>query len=208
MKKLMILLLFLVMFSIKNIDVKADSDYQAFESIEIYEGKFLKDYTKSEYKSYYKKVSKRKFAGWRINVVHEDLKVVYKTETIFSYYNDGTTSIKYEYKFEGTNTSSRSITSTGEIGINVTGPIKQFKGGLDAKLKITSTYETTNKETETFKMQMEIDPQTMTNLYIHGEGLITNGVACRYFMWIPFEKGGFEVFVITTQYYRMEKVKI
>ena len=91
MKKLMILLLFLVMFSIKNVDVKADSDYQAFESIEIYEGKFLKDYTKSEYKSYYKKVTKRKFAGWRINVVHEDLKVVYKTETIFSYYNDGTT---------------------------------------------------------------------------------------------------------------------
>ncbi|PKK87687.1 MAG: hypothetical protein CVV63_00195 [Tenericutes bacterium HGW-Tenericutes-8] len=208
MKKWMILLLILVMCSIKKVSIRADTDYQAFESIEIYEGKFLKDYTKAEYKSYYKKVTKRKFTGWRINIVHEDLKVVYKTETIFSYYNDGTTPIKYEYKFEGSNTSSRSITSTGEIGINVSGPIKVFKGGLDAKLKITSSYETTKKETETFKMTMDIDPQTMANLYIHGEGLITNGVACRYWFWIPFDKGGFEVFVITTQYYRMEKVKI
>ena len=55
---------------------------------------------------------------------------------------------------------------------------------------------------------MQVDPQTMANLFVMGEGKITNGVASRYLFWLELEKGGFEVFVITTQYYRLEKVKI
>lgn len=208
MKKLLCILVTLALLSLSKTIIKADSDYQAFESIEIFEGKFLKQYTKDEYSTYYKKTNKRMFSGWRTHIVNDSSKVTYKTETIFSYYNDGITAIDYEYKFEGSYSSSRSITSTGQIGVNLSGPIKKFKGGLDASLKVVSSYETTKKESETFKIKLQIDPGTMANLYIHGEGLITNGVACRYWFWIPFEKGGFEIFVITTQYYRMEKVQI
>ena len=140
--------------------------------------------------------------------VYEDVKVTYKTETIFSYHNDGTTPITYDYKFEGTKTSTRSITSTGDIDVSVSGSVQKFKGGLDASLKNTQSYETTEKQTETFKMSMQIDPQTMANLYIYSESKITNGVAKRYIFWIGFDQGGFEVFNITTQYYRLEKVRI
>ncbi|MDY0209961.1 MAG: hypothetical protein RBQ91_00960 [Acholeplasma sp.] len=208
MKKWVLLVVVLLLITSRGVSLHADTDYQSFESIEITDGKFLKDYTKSEYKNYYKKVVKRRFAGWNVNIVHEDLKVTYKTETIFSYYNDGLTAIDYEYKFEGTKTTSRSITSSGQIGINASGTVKKFKGGLDASLKITSTEEESEKENETWKIKMQIDPGTMANLYIHGEGKITNGVAARYLFWFLLEKGGFEIFTVTTQYYRLEKVQV
>ena len=41
-----------------------------------------------------------------------------------------------------------------------------------------------------------------------GEGLISNGVAANYLFWIRTAKGGYEVFTVTTQYYRLEMVKI
>ncbi len=208
MKKCLILYILMLLCAFKAIQIKADSDYLAFESITINEGKFLSDYSDEEYKTYYKKVNKRRFAGWNIHYVYKDIKVTYKTKSIFSYYNDGVTPIEYNYKYESTNTSSRNITSTGSIGINVSGPVKKFKGNLDASLKITSTTETTSKETETWTVKMQVDPQTMANLYVVGEGKITNGVASRYLFWLELEKGGFEVFVVTTQYYRLEKVKI
>ncbi len=208
MKKYWILCLFVLVYGLQGFKIKADSDYLSFESITIYEGKFLSDYTDAEYKTYFKEVNKRRFAGWNVHYVYNDLKVTYKTKSIFSYYNDGTTAIEYNYKFESNYTTSRNITSTGTIGISMSGPIKKFKGNLDASLKITSTTETTRKETETWTVKMQVDPQTMANLYVVGEGKITNGVASRYLFWLELEKGGFEVFVITTQYYRLEKVKI
>ncbi len=208
MKKGLIIYILLLLCAFKGVMIQADSDYLAFESISIFDGKFLSDYTESEYKTYYKEVNKRRFAGWNVHYVYKDLKVTYKTQSVFSYYNDGSTPIEYSYKYENSHTSTRNITSSGSIGINVAGPIKKFKGNLDASLKITSTTETSDKSSETWNIKMQVDPQTMANLYIAGEGKITNGVAARYLFWIELEKGGFEVFVVTTQYYRLEKVKI
>ncbi|MBM7453247.1 hypothetical protein JN09_000572 [Acholeplasma morum] len=208
MKKYMIVLLVLITVSFRGVTLNADADYESFESIEMPEGIFLKDYTKENYKEYYKKVTKRRFAGWNVFIVTEDAKVIYRTETIFSYHNDGSTAIDYEYKYDGTKSTSRSITASGTIGINASGTVKKFKGGLESSIKKTSNVETSSKENETWKIKMQVDPGTMANLYIHGEGKITNGVAAKYAFWILLEKGGFEVFVVTTQYYRLEKVKI
>lgn len=208
MKKYMMICILLMWMMIWSMRVEANADYLAFESITLNEGQFLSEYTESDYKSYLKKVDKRRFAGWNIHYVHRDLKVTYKTESVFSYYNDGTTPIEYTYKFESNYTTSRNITSTGSIGINMSGPVKKFKGNLDSSLKITASTESTRKEVESWQLKMQVDPQTMANLYVVGEGKITNGVASRYLFWIELEKGGFEVFVITTQYYRLEKVKI
>lgn len=161
----MCILVSLALLSLSKTIIKADSDYQAFESIEIFEGKFLKQYTKDEYNTYYKKTNKRMFSGWRTYVVNDSSKVTYKTETIFSYYNDGKTAIDYEYKFEGSYSSSRSITSTGQIGVNLSGPIKKFKGGLDASLKVVSSYETTKKKVRHLKLNYKLT-QGQWQIYI------------------------------------------
>lgn len=208
MKKWFLFLLVLLCITVNNSTLKADSDYKAYQEIELESGKFLSEYTEKEFKEYYKKVNKRKFFGWRVYEVHKDKKVTYKTETLFSYYNDGTTPIEYTYKRTKKESHSQSLSSTGSIGIDASGSVAKFKGGLSASLKITETekYDASNQEETTYKAS--IDPGTMLNLYIAGEGKISNGVACKYVFWIRNKRGGYEVFTITTQYYRLEKIKI
>ena len=67
MKKYWILCLLVLVYGLQGIKIKADSDYLSFESITIYEGKFLSDYTEAEYKTYFKEVNKRRFAGWNVH---------------------------------------------------------------------------------------------------------------------------------------------
>jgi len=208
MKKWFILLLMVCMYTTSKFNIEANADYKNFESIRLKSGKFLKDYSKEDYNTYYKKVTKRKFYGWRSYEVHSDLKVTYKTETYFSYYNDGTTPIKYTYTMKRKQVDSMSLSSSGSIKVSLSGPIKKFKGGLDSQLKLDYQHKSSSELQEEFKVNVDVDPQTMMNLYVYGEGLISNGVAANYIFWIRSALGGYEVFTITTQYYRLEKVRI
>lgn len=207
MKKIFLVLLFVFMFSFK-VDVKADSNYKSYESLTLDSGKLLSEYTSGEFKTYYKKVGKRRFYGWRIHKVNTDVKVRYKTETLFSYFNDGDTPIKYTYQMKKKDVKQQSLSSTGSISVSVGGTVDKFKAGLDESLKITQTSSHTKEMQEDFKLELQVDPGTMLNLYIMGEGKITNGVAAYYVFWLRNMRGGFEVFTITTQYYRLEKVRI
>lgn len=208
MKKWFLFLCLLVLVTTKNSLLRADSDYKAFQEIEIESGKFLSDFTTKEFNEYYKKVTKRRFWGWKVNTINKDVKVTYKTETLFSYFNDGTSDIEYSYKLSKKSVTSRSLSSTGSISVDASGPIQKFKGGLDASLKIVDTSKYEKTETEETSYKAKVDAGTMLNLYIAGEGKITNGVACNYMFWIRTQKGGFEMFVVTTQYQRLEKVRV
>lgn len=208
MKKWFLFLFVVVLFTLARQDVRASSDYHNFESISLKSGKFLKDYTDKEYKEYYKKVTKRKFYGWKIYEVHKELKVTYKAETFFSYYNDGTTPIKYTYSLKKKQLKTQDISSSGSVKVSISGPIKKFKGGLDTTLKMDYSSKSSDETTEETKLTIDVDPGTMLNLYMYGEGKITNGVAANYLFWIRNALGGYEIFNVTTQYYRLEKVKI
>lgn len=208
MKKWYCILLLLVLYTITTKELLSNSDYENYQEITIHEGKFLTDFSKKEYETYYKKVKKRKFSGWNIHKVTENAGVSYKAETVFSYYNDGTTPIEYTYEYEKKESSNINITSTGSISISASGTIKKFKGGLDTSLKLTYEDKSSLNEKETWKIKLQVDPGTMANLYTYGEGKISNGVAARYLFWILVDKGGYEIFTVTTQYYRLEKVQI
>lgn len=208
MKKWFLFLMLVLTFTIKESVVKADADYKSYEEITIYGGKFLSDFTDSELKKEYKKVDKRKFWGWRINEVNKDCKVVYKTETLFSYLNDGYSPINYEYSTKSKRTKSVSLSSTGTISIDLSGTVEKFKGGLSTSLKIVETEKEDFENIEETKLKTSVDPGTMLNLFIMGEGKITNGVAVNYRFWLKRYRGGFEVFTVTTQNFRLEKVKV
>jgi hypothetical protein len=207
MKQIAIVLLILFMPLLFGL-VLADDDYQRFESMDLTSGMLLKDYSKTDYKRYYKEVDKRRFFGWRVNKVYEDIKVSYVTETLFSYYNDGYTPIEYSYDFVFEKTSKINVSATGSIALKQGKKEGAFANNLDAALKITAAYDSTEKTKETIKIALDVDPGTQVNLYIYGEGTITNGVAARYFFWFRLARGGFEVFTVTTQYHRLEKVRI
>lgn len=208
MKKLLIL--FLLMTSailITNNDSKA-SHYTNFEQLTLTKGKLLEDFTDTELTKYEKNVTKRKFSGWRTHTVNKRVKVSYISETLFSYYNDGYTPFDYTYKLEETSTSKYSFSSTGSIGIKKDKSGSGFKDGLDASLKVDFKTDKTSQKKETYQLKLQVDPGTRVDLYIYGEGRISNGVAAKYFFWIRRNLGGFEYFEMTTSYQRLEKVKI
>lgn len=208
MKKLLFGIILFLMLMLVSHKSHADSNYQSFEEITMSSGELLSDFSSSDYKDYYKKVNKRKFMGWRVHTVNEDVEVSYITETLFSYYNDGYTAIEYEYKLDQKTTSKVSLSSSGSIGIKHNGAKPTFKQNLEGSLKLSSDYTTTESSEESYTVSLEVDPGTQVDLYIYGEGLITNGVAARYFFWLRSHKGGFEAFVVTTQYQRLEKKRI
>ena len=74
------------------------------------------------------------------------------------------------------------------------------------KINVSNETVTTTKEENT--LQIVIDPKTVANLKVVGEGRVTNGVAAYYVFWIRTQRGGFEYFVVTTQYPRLEVLPI
>lgn len=207
MKKILIFSIFLFLLVFTN-KVDAVENYDTFQEIEIKSGKLLEDYTDKEYTKYYKKISNRKFWGWRTYVVNKNIKTKFISETVFSYYNNGLTPITYKYELSKTVINKYSISATGNIKYDMKGSTAKFKHDLDSEVKINVTNEQATTTKEENSLQIVIDPKTVANLKVVGEGRITNGVAAYYIFWITVQKGGFEYFVVTTQYPRLEVLPI
>ena len=207
MKKLLILGVFLFLFAFIP-EVDASETYDTFQEIQITKGNMLSDFSEKEYKSYYKKVEKRKFWGWRTYVVNKNIKAKFVSETVFSYYNNGETPITYKYQLSESKVNKYSISATGSIGYDMNGEVKKFKHKLGTELKIDYNSQVSLTKDEQTKLEILIDPKTVANLKIVGEGKITNGVGAYYICWIRSQKGGFEYFVVTTQYPRLEVLPI
>ncbi len=208
MKLIWFVLWFLVMLLFWVHPIEANASYKTYESLEMAHGKLLDQFTQEDYDRYYPIVDQRKFMGWNVHKVHENVKVSYTTQTLFSYYNDGFTPIDYQYKFDRKETSKIGVSATGTISVKHQKADKIFKNNLDGSLKLSSDFQRTTEEKESISMSLKVDPGTQVDLYIYGEGRITNGVACRYFFFVKMDRGGFEIFIITTQYQRLEKKRI
>lgn len=207
MKKILILCIFLFLITISK-EVCAAEGYETFQEIEISSGKLLEDYSDEDYNKYYKKINKRKFWGWRSYVVHRNISAKFTSETVFSYYNDGNTPITYRYQLSKTEVSKFNISTTGSIKYKLEGTLKKIKHNFDAEIKINVNYEHNITEKEEEDLEIVIDPKTVASLRIVGEGKITNGVSAYYSLWIRTQRGGFEYFVVTTQYPRLEVLPI
>jgi hypothetical protein len=207
MKRIVFLILCLCSVYVWHINLEGSS-YQGYEKISLSSGKLLSDYTAKDYQTYYNKVNPLKFNGWRVYVVNDDVKATFITETLFSYYNDGYTPIEYEYKLERKKTSKLGLSATGNIGLKLGKDVPKFKNNLESALKLSADYTISQDEKESYHLKFKVDPGTQVDLYVYGEGKVTNGVAARYSLFIRVEKGGFEVFVVTTEYQRLEKKKI
>ena len=67
--------------------------------------------------------------------------------------------------------------------------------------------KTTSIEEE-FEIKVYVDPMTKLVVQIQGEGKVSNGVAKYYRFYKNVKKGGWEIFVVTTEYYSLVKEKI
>lgn len=207
-KYICMLMLLLLIFSMTKVSHADINDYTAFSSINVSNGKLLRDYTKDELDAALDETKDRRFSGWRIKLFNKNVPCEFISSTLFSMYNTGTTAIKYKLQVNAENTVKTSISSTGSIEYSVKGDGKVFSNKLDTALKIEYDYSETALVKETEELNIEIDPNTLCIVYIKGTGLLTNGVARYYSFWISQNKGGFEYFTITDSYVRIEKIAL
>ncbi|MDD3841871.1 MAG: hypothetical protein WC088_01180 [Candidatus Izemoplasmatales bacterium] len=210
MKKigLLAMLLFIVGMS-SLISVSAD-EYGAYQSITFVNGnaKLLKSFTQEEYKNYYNQIPKHYFMGWKILTVCKEQPVDFISETKLKIYNRGYSTIKHDITLTSKVESKYQISASGSIAISISGNVKKFKGGLDSNIKATIDYETKTSSSEEYSFKISVDPGTYITIITKGEGIVNNGVAKSYFFWILTSKGGWETFVVTTEYYEIIKERI
>lgn len=209
MKKIVLLSL-LVFLSSFYYRVTNASDYLAYQEI-IFEhqgAEILEDYRTSDYNKYYKKMSKRRFWGWRTYTAYENEKVYFTKETLYIIENYGESAIIQTFSFESKENIKKQYSVTGTLGMNASGKDYGFKLGLEEKLKFSITATKTTSIEEEFEIKVYVDPMTKLVVKIEGEGKVTNGVAKYYRFYKNVKKGGWEIFVVTTEYYSLSKVKI
>ncbi len=210
MKKAVLIGLFMILtLTMPQSIIRAD-DYHTYQEI-VFDSDtafLLKEYRSEEYESNYAQIGKKSFMGWRLFVVTKEEAVVFISETKLRIYNDGFSTIKHDIKLKNSEESRFQISASGTIGIEVKGDIKKFKGALDADIKASVEYSKTTTESEEYTFSITVDPGTYVRIITRGEGIVNNGVAKHFFFWIQTNKGGWETFTVTTEYYEIIKERI
>lgn len=210
MKKWMIVLIlgFMLVFSMAT-QVQAD-EYQNYQEIVFDEEghQLLKDFTKDDYNSYYSNFVKKYFMGWRILTVTKNETIEFLSETKLKIYNNGYSTIKHNITLTTKEETKFQASVTGELDLKVSGNVKKFKGGLDANIKGTIQYSKSTTASESYEFVIIVDPGTYVSIVTRGTGEISNGVAKHYFCWIQTKKGGWETFVVTTEYFEIIKERL
>ncbi|MGI6782287.1 MAG: hypothetical protein ACOX56_05640 [Acholeplasmataceae bacterium] len=209
MKKIIIIfILFLGFLNIKYIvEAGLINNYQeiTFENPKI---KFLSQYKPEELSKYYSKVSKRRFAGWQTYEIVKSEKVNFTKTTLTSIRNTGSTPIVLDKTIKTETTQKYSIGASGGIEASGSGQIKVFKFGLSKKLNIKGDATITISQTESMSTKITVDPMTQLDIYIKGNGKLSNGVASRYVFWFRTHTGGYEYLNVNSLFYRLEKKRI
>lgn len=186
------------------------SDYTHFQSIRFTKSNrdFLNDFSHLDMRRYLNRIADKRFWGWIIEPVHEHEKVLFTKETVLMIDNAGTTPIEQSYTLKVSEQSKIQYDARGEITTRLKGKVKGFDLNLEAKLDLSYSNSTVKTIEEQTKIDIEVDPGTSLRVGIYGEGYITNGVAKFFRFFRPVREGGYEYFVLSTEYYGIEKVPL
>ncbi len=209
MKKIIIISILVFLSSFYHQYVYAD-DYLTYQDItfEHSGAKLLEKYSNSDYEKYYSKMKKRRFWGWRTFIAYENEKTYFVKETLYVIENHGETAIVETFSFKSKEQVKKQYGSTGTIALNGKGEEAGFKLGLEEELNYSITGTKTTSIEEEFEIKVYVDPMTKLTVIIQGEGKVSNGVAKYYRFYKNVRKGGWEIFVVTTEYYSLVKVKV
>jgi len=193
-----------------NINSIKGENYTTFQEVEFEHmgAKLLEDYTESDYKRHYDKIKGKKFWGWKVKTFIEDEKCSFIQETLYVIHNEGTTAIDESIKFTRSGSKKLYFGATGSLELSGKGTVKGFKLGLGQKIGTKQSLEVESEFEEVYTLKMKVDPNTKLTIAIAGEGKVSNGVGKYYRFFKNVKKGGWEVFVVTTEYYSIIKEKI
>ena len=209
MKKLFVLSVFLMFIFLNIPSIKAE-DYRSYQEL-VFEDEdvlLLKEFSSSNYNTYYKQIKKRKMFGWMVNVVHKNEPVEFVAETKLKVYNNGYSTIKYDINLSKEVESKFQISASYGVKVEVGGTIDKFKGAVDRDIKSSISYTKVTTTKEDYSFKIDVDPKTYVKVIVRGTGEINNGVAKLYFLWMNTTKGGWEPFTVKSEYYEIVKERI
>lgn len=188
----------------------AADDYQTYQEIVFVEEdmRLLKDFTETDFADYLSGLGGKKMLGWKMLVVTRQQEVEFLSETKLKIFNNGYSTIKHEITLTSKIETKFQISSTGSIGVSVSGSVEKFKGSLDGSIKTEIGYSKTETATEQYQFTIIVDPGTYVTIVMKGRGIVSNGVARNYFLWMKTNEGGWETFTVTTEYYEIVKERI
>lgn len=209
MKKAMILFGLVLFMLCQSQNVSANS-YLSYQEIvfENDDANLLRDYTDNQMKQLYRSYMSRTLIGWKVIKIHHQEAVEFISETKLRIVNNGYSTIKHTISMTTKEESKFQITASGDIGIDVKGDIKKFKGSVDASIKTSIQYTKSTTKTESSDFVIIVDPGTVVTIRSRGQGIVNNGLAMYYLFWMNTQKGGWETFIVTTEYFEIVKDKL
>lgn len=206
MKKMYIItvLTFVLLLNVRAVHA---SEYETYQSMEFaVDGPvLLEHYTQKMYDAYYKKIDRRQFWGWKTYTKYETEQVYYIKDTLYVIVNEGTTAIDEKFIFKTVETDKRQYSVSGNINLKASGEAYTIELGFENELDWSIDRTLTQSYTENIEIRVEVDPNTKLTVEMRGEGKISNGVAKYFRFWRSVRKGGWEAFVVTTEYYSLRK---
>ncbi|MFA5006439.1 MAG: hypothetical protein WC509_03095 [Candidatus Izemoplasmatales bacterium] len=205
-----IIVAFLAFLLVTLVPLVTADDYQTYQEIVFVEEDeaLLKDFAESDMADYLSRLGGKKMLGWKMLVVTKQQEVEFLSETKLKIFNNGYSTIKHEITLTSKIETKFQISSTGSIGVTVSGSVEKFKGSLDSSIKTEIGYSKTETATEQYEFSIIVDPGTYVTIVMKGLGVVSNGVARHYFLWMKTNEGGWETFTVTTEYYEIVKERI
>jgi hypothetical protein len=206
MRKIVIVLLLVFISSFLTKESNA-SEYLTYQEIEFEQhgAKLLEDYSNGEYEKYYEKLTKKRFWGWRTFIRFENEEVAFLKDTLFVIVNEGESPITESFSIKKEEYVKKQYSVTGTLGLDVNATEKGFKLGLEENLKFSITKTIYSEIEEEFEIKVLVDSMTKLTVEVRGEGKVSNGIAKYYRFFKNVKKGGWEIFVVTTEYYSLNK---
>lgn len=210
MKKGFICGMILVIALLGQIPSVSANEYLSYQEIvfDSDDAVLLREYTEADMNRFYEQFDQRIFLGWKVFSLHHQEHLEFVAETKLKIVNNGYSTIKHTIAMSSKEESKFQITASGDIGLDLKGDIHKFKGHIDVTIKTTVQYTKSVTKTESCDFVIIVDPGTTVSIRSRGEGIINNGIAKYYLFWINTKKGGWETFILTTEYYEIVKEKI
>lgn len=210
MKKFYVLFLMMLSITMFGYVRCQGEEYQNYQEIvfDSDDAFLLKEFSEEDYEDAYKEIKKKKFIGWRLEVINDDCELEFISETKLKIFNNGFSTIKHDILLETKEETKLQLSASGAIKVSLDGDIKKFKGSIDADIKASVSYNTLTTSHEQYDFEIVVDPLTYVKIVTRGKGIINNGVGNYYFFWIKTKSGGWETFNQTTEYYEIIKERI